>query len=255
LGDAARWSIKRARGSTLAVLMRATGSVGIVVLIMLAAVLSACGDERHDASASAASATAAATTATQPRSAAPAQLGDRALARSALVRLDDFPGGWGLANVPPPDVRCGTTNPYRGARVVTSSKRIVQDQLGVQETVVLFDRADASGRAFARMNAPAAMRCLRQSVRRELSKEAGAQASPLEVARVDRPGRWERATRFSATAPSSIGEIRGSIDAVHLRVGRGLGALVIVSGIGPVEESLYDRVTRLFARRLDGVLD
>jgi hypothetical protein len=228
--------------------MRAAGSMAIVLLTLLAAALSACGDAREDG----APATVAQHAQRPPTA---AQASDRVRARRALVRLRDFTAAWSLADVPVPDVRCGETDPYAGARVVASSKRILRDKVGVQETVTLFRGSRASARAFARMNAPAAARCFRRDVRRELTKEAGAQASPLEVARIEWPAHWEKATRFSATAPSSLGVIQGSIDAVHLRVGRALGALVIVSGIGPVQVPLYDRVMKLFSRRLHAALE
>lgn len=230
--------------------MRATSSVGVVlVVLLLAGLLSACGDEHGSAGGAATgTTTAAATPAPRPPESA------RTIARAALVSLDDFPVGWGRADVPVPDVRCGDLNPYAGARAISGSQRILLDQTGVQETVAVFASDGASRRGFARINAPGAMRCLRQDVRREMSTEAGGQASPLQIARVERLGRWGRATRLSATAPSSIGQVTGSIDAVHMRVGRGLGALVIVSGLGPVDDALYARVLKLFSRRLHAAL-
>lgn len=231
--------------------MRATSSL-ILVVLLLAAPLSACGDE-HTAASRPATGTTAATTSVQRTAHAPSSA--RAAARMALVRLEDFPVGWGKVDVPVPDVRCGRTNPFAGARAISGSLRILREQIGVQETVAAFASDGASRRAFARINAPGAMRCLRQDVRQEMTAEAGGPASPLEVARVEPLGRWGKATRLSSTAPSSVGQITGSIDAVHLRAGHGLGALVIVSGLGPVDEELYERVVKLFSRRLRAAFD
>jgi hypothetical protein len=222
--------------------MRATRSMGMLLVTLLAVSLPACGDERSVANTST-------TAAAAHRSSAP-QLSARAIARRALVRLDDFNADWEISNVRAPDVRCGRTNPYAGARVVSGSKRIVRERTGVQETIAVFANSAASRRAFKRMNSRPAMGCLRRDMRREVSAEAGGQASPLELVLLDRPERWEKATRFASVAPSSLGLVRGSIDAVHLRVGHALGALVIVSGLSGIDGDLYERVTKLFARRL-----
>jgi hypothetical protein len=229
----------------VAVFMRATSSVGIVLVIFVAAMLSACGDA-HDAGGHAAT---TATTTTKVAERPPQARGsDGTLARQALVQLGDLPTGWG-AQAPVPQLRCDV-DPYAGAHAVARSPRLIVGNTGVQETVAVFRTAAASGRAFGRINAPASMGCLRRDARRQMAAEAEGVASPLELARVEQLGRWGRATRFTATAPSSIGIVSGSIDAVHLRVGRGLAALVIVSAFKPLRDELYERVVAVLSRRL-----
>ncbi len=219
--------------------------LGIVVLVLLAtAALSACGGAGGDDGG-----TAAATTAAPPP--APTHVGDRALARRALVRRADFPDEWVQQGAPATDLRCDGTDPFVGARALVGSKRIVLDDVGVQETVAVFPTVAATRRAYGRINSRAALRCLHRDVRRRVSKEAEGPAKPLSLVRVEAFGGGAgRAMRFTTTATSSYGLVQGYIDAVHLRAGRMLGALVIVSGLSILDEDVYEHAVSLFARRL-----
>lgn len=223
-------------------------SVGIVVVMLLvAAALVACGDAGNPAEDTTSAAGTAATAAAPP----PAEhVGDRTLAVRALLRRDDFPDEWGEQRAPVTDLRCDSTDPFVGARALVGSKRITLDDVGVQETIAVFGSAAASRRAYARINSRAALGCLHRDVRRRVSREAEGPAKPLSLMRVDALGGTGKAMRYTTSATSSYGIVHGYIDAVHLRVGRMLGALVIVSGLSVLDEGVYEHAVSLFSRRL-----
>jgi hypothetical protein len=223
--------------------MRAT-----IVMVMLLAVAALCGCGGAGGDPAATGGGASGTTATAD--AEPPALGDRTLARRALIRRADFPDGWGQQRAPVTDLRCDGIDPFVGARVLVGSRRVVRDDIGIQETIAVFPTAAASRRGYARINSRAAMRCLHRDVPARVSAEAGGPARPLEAVRVDPLGDTGKAMRFTTTATSSFGVVNGYIDAVHLHAGRMLGALVIVSGLDVLEEGIYERAIRLFSRRL-----
>jgi hypothetical protein len=105
-----------------------------------------------------------------------------------------------------------------------------------------------------RLNSPQSTECLRRNARIRMSEQTEGPASRPRLIRVETVGRRARALRFVATAPSQLGLVEGLIDAVHVRVGRGIGALAIVSGPAPVGEALYDDLVAAFRRRLHGAL-
>jgi hypothetical protein len=230
--------------------MRATRWISIA-LVALATGSAGCGEDRTTAADPEPPATSAttATTATPPDG-----LSDRALARRALLRLTDFPAGWVEQRQAVPDVRCGGVDPFGGATAVVGSGRMAHEDTGVQQTVSVFRTAAASRRAYALINSPEAMRCLRRDARQRVAIEAGGPAQPLELARIESLGRWGVAKRFSAQAAGPVGKVSGYIDVVHLRVGRGLAALVIVAGLQPLPDDLYARLEQTVEERLSGNL-
>jgi len=172
----------------------------------------------------------------------------RSIAETALLQLADLPADW-HARSRPPDLRC-PSSPFRAADARAASSAFLEENTGIQESVGVFRTAAASRRAFARLNSPASMACVRRNARREMSEQTAGEASRPALARVESLGRWVTVSRFTATSASQIGIVSGVIDAVHARVGRGVGALVIASGLGPVRDELYDDVIAAFTRRL-----
>ena len=219
---------------------------GLVLAALLATSLAACGDAGEHADRGA---TAARTSAPRTAPATPANGSERTLAEQALLRLDDFPAEWDAGQGLRSSIRC-RARPFRGARVLVNSAQLTQGQIGVQETIGVFPTAAAGRRAFARINARPAMSCLREEMRRRISVEAGAPASPVELMRLERLGPEVLAKRFASSAPTPYGTNTGYIDSVHFRVGRALAALVVVVGLREPDEALYERVVALSQRRL-----
>jgi len=217
-------------------------------VLAAAAVVSACGSDRA-ASTHARTGPAARTT----RSAPPARraTGDRGLAVAALVHLEDLPRGWGRQAPDRGEPRC-RSNPFGGARAHTSSDRFVLHNTSFQESVAVFGSTAASRRALKRLDAPRSIACLRRTMRDRVTEQAEAPASPPELMRQEALGGDGLAMRFQALAPSQVGVVSGVIDALHLRVGRGVGALAIVSGPTTVTEAEYEAIVAIFERRLHG---
>ncbi len=221
----------------------ATSIVGATVALCF---LAGCGQEHPSATHSG---TAARTTA-RPT---PVAHGDRALVASALVQRTDFSEQWEESSVPAPDLRCSSA-PFRTAASSAASHRLQLQDTTFQELVGVFGTPAASRAAYARLNSPASMACLRHNARVRMSERTEGEASRPELVRAEPVGRWGKAVRLRATGPSQVGVVHGTIDAVHVRVGRALGALMIVSGPAAVSETRYEQIVAAFTRRLHDAL-
>jgi hypothetical protein len=228
--------------------------MGVVLIMLLVAVgIAACGDAGDDGGQ-----TTAATTRTQarapPRESPSGGGSDLTLAKRALVRLDDLPGGWTEDGGTVTRLRCGAFHPFLGASALVRSTRLTQDHSGVQERIAVFPSAAIARRELVRLDSRTAAGCLRREVRRRVSEEAGGPAGPAELVRAERLGPGAQARRYVSTSVSSYGKVVGYIDAVHVVAGRSLAALVFVSGPSPPDEALYERVVEIVSRRLQSTL-
>ncbi|HMJ01643.1 MAG TPA: hypothetical protein VK506_01805 [Conexibacter sp.] len=228
-----------------------TSIVGVLVAVAAVAV-GGCGEERtageRDRTSSAATAPREERPAEQATSVPPDA---RTLPKRALVQLADLPSGWGRELTSVPDLRC-SLRPFAKAR--TAATRYRQGRTAVQETVGIFPTAAASRRSYALLNARSSMDCVRRNARRRMSEQAQGPASRPEVARVDPLGRWGKAIRLISSVATQIGKTGGYIDVVHVRVGRGVAALVILSGPRVVDEVVYEDVVAALERRLRDAL-
>ncbi|MFL5817037.1 MAG: hypothetical protein ACJ76L_05485 [Conexibacter sp.] len=228
-------------------------SIGVVLVMLLVAMtVAACGGAGDDGAAR----TVATTTArTQP---APkdtgANVSDVALAKRSLVRVADLPDGWSEAPGAVTRLQCGTLQPFRGASALVRSKRLTQEHLGVQERVAVYPSVAAARAALRRLDSQTAADCLRRELQRHVSEEAGGPASPARLVRAERMGKTGTTRRYISESVSSYGKVIGYIDAVHVRLGRALGALVFVSGPEPPEIPLYERIVQIAPRRLQAAL-
>lgn len=225
-----------------------------LVLLLVAMAVAACGGAGND---SAGTTVATTTTRTQPAPAdtsADAGTGDVALAEQALVRLADLPDGWTEGRGTVTRLQCGTLQPFRGASALVRSKRLTQDHYGVQERVAIYPDDAAARAALRRLDSRIAAGCLRRELRRHVSDEAGGPASPARLVRAERTGPNSTTRRYISTSVSSYGKVIGYIDAVHVRMGRALAALVFVSGPLPPEEPLYERIAQIAPQRLQAAL-
>ncbi|HEX7291555.1 MAG TPA: hypothetical protein VF250_10560 [Conexibacter sp.] len=230
-------------------------SLGLLVaMVVVSTALAACGDTGDGDGRGAAA--VAATTRTSPQTRPPEAppLDDVARAERALVRLADLPDGWSEQAGHVTRLRCGGFEPFAGASAIVRSRRLTQEHSGVQERIALYRSPAAAARALRRLDSSTAVRCLRQELRRRVSEEAGGPARPAEVMRAERLGPTSNARRYISEGVGNYGKFVGYIDAVHARVGRALAALVVVSGPGPPDEALYERVVALVTRRLDATL-
>lgn len=176
-------------------------------------------------------------------------------ARDALLQRSDLPSGGRERPAPLPRIACRSGDPFRGATALAWSPRIeVDEELAVQERVGLYPTDTAAARAFARLAAPASRACFRRQARLLAGEQARGTASPLEVVRTDERGSLERATRYTTEVNGALAPLRGYIDVVQARAGRGLAALVIVSSTTPVSEELYEQLVATLSRRLRDAL-
>jgi hypothetical protein len=219
-----------------------------VAMVVVAAALAACGDA-SDRDGGGAATAAAPTRTTTPAAALPR--GDVARAEHALVRLADLPGGWSEQAGNVTRLRCGGFDPFLGASALVRSRRLTQENTGVQERIALYRSPAAAARALRRLDSSAAARCLRQELRRHVSEEAEGPAGPANLVRAERLGPAANARRYTSEGIAEYGKFVGYIDAVHARVGRALAALVVVSGPTPPDEALYDRIVAVVTRRLN----
>lgn len=218
---------------------------GVLVMLVVATMLAACGSD-DDGGAAAATARAR----PQTRPAVSPSANDVARAKRALVRLPDFPDGWSETGGSIRSIDCGGFQPFRGANTLVRSRRLTLEEAGVQERIAIYPTAVAARRALARLDSRRAARCLRRELRRRVSDEAGGPAGPAELVRFDRLGPAAHATRYVSTSVSSYGKVVGFIDAVHVREGHAVAALVFVSGPMPLDQALYDDVVAIVLRRL-----
>lgn len=225
----------------------------LLVLIVVAVPLAACGDTGDAGDAATAVATARAER-RRTRPVAPAPADDVARAERALVRLADFPEGWSEEDGMVTRLRCGSFEPWAGASALVRSRRMTQDHAGVQERIALYPTVAAARAALRRLDSRTAAGCLRRELRRRVSQESGGPASPARLVRVDRLGANAHAKRYLSISVSSYGKVVGYIDAVHERIGRAVAALVFVTGPTVPDEELYDRIVGLVQKRLHTTL-
>jgi hypothetical protein len=227
-------------------------SVGVVlVMLLVAAAVAACGGASGDQTAGPTATTAR----TQPAATrAPADVSDEALATRALVRLADLPRGWTEERGTVTRLQCGTFQPFSGAKALVRSKRLTHDHYGVQERVAVYATVAAARDALRRLDSGTAANCLRRELRRHVSEEAGAPASPARLVRMERLGPTATARRYISSSVNQYGSVIGFIDAVHVRIGRALAALVFVSGPSPPDVDLYEHVAQLAPKHLQTAL-
>ena len=224
-----------------------TRSLGVVLVMLLVATsVAACGDARDGGDGSAVATTGAPQRA-PPRSRQSAS--DVTLAKRALVRITDFPESWREESGTATKLRCAL-DPYEGATAFVRSRRLTFERSNVQEQVALYATEAAARRALRRLDSRAATGCLRREMRRRMSEESGGPAGPAELVRAERLGPQAHARRYVSTSVSSYGRVDGCVDAVHIRVGRALAAVAFVSRPGPPDEALYSRVVALVSDRL-----
>lgn len=230
-------------------------SMGIVsVTLLVAMAVAACGGAGRDGAGTTAATTTARTPPARTDTSAPAGTGDVALAKRSLVRLADLPDGWSESGGTVTRLQCGTLQPFSGASALVRSKRLTLDHYGVQERVAVYPDEAAARAALRRLDSRMAAGCLRRELRRHVSDEAGGPASPARLVRAERTGPSSTTRRYVSESVSSYGKAIGYIDAVHVRMGRALAALVFVSGPLPPEESLYERIVQIAPRRLQATL-
>jgi hypothetical protein len=229
-------------------------SIGVVLaMLLVATAVVACGGTSDDGGGTTTAATATARTQPAP-SGTSAAGGDAALAERSLVRLADLPDGWSESGGTVTKLQCGTLQPFRGASALVRSKRLTHDHYGVQERVAVYPTTAAARAALRRLDSPTAADCLRRELRRHVSDEAGGPASPARLVRAERMGPSSTTRRYISISVSSYGKVIGYIDAVHVRLGRALAALVFVSGPAPPEVALYERIVQIAPRRLQATL-
>lgn len=235
--------------------MRVRRTLGLMsVALLVAAALAGCGSAR-DAGGSGTVATARTRpSSTRPATTTPARTAagehDVARARDALVRLADLPDGWTEQAGAVTRLHCGSFEPFGRTSALVRSLRLTQEHAGVQERIALYPTAADARRALRRLDSRTAAGCLRRELRRHVSKESGGPAGPAQLVRAEPLGPGAQARRYVSTSVSSYGKVVGYIDAVHIRVGRALGALVLVTGPSPPDEKLYERVVAVVTRRL-----
>lgn len=222
--------------------------LGVVLVVLVAATaLVACGSADDRGSGRAGTATASSSPQARPP---PAATDDVTAARGALVRLADLPKPWTVQGGNVTRLRCGGFDPFAGADALVSSRRLVFEGEGVQERIALYRSAAAAARALRRLDSRTAANCLRHELRRHVSAEAGGPSGPARLVRAERLGPTSHAKRYTSIAVGTYGKVAGFIDAVHARVGRALLALVLVSSPQPPEEALYERVVAVVTHRL-----
>lgn len=231
-------------------------SMGVaLVLLLVAMAVAACGGAGEDGAGTTVAAPATTTPRTQPApSSANAATSDVALAERSLVRLADLPDGWSESGGTVTRLQCGTLQPFRGASALVRSKRLTYQHYGVQERVAVYATSAGARDALRRLDSRQAADCLRRELRRHVSEEAGGPASPARLVRAERMGSSSTTRRYISVSVSSYGKVIGYIDAVHVRMGRALAALVFVSGPSPPDVALYERIVQIAPRRLQATL-
>lgn len=225
----------------------------VLVMLLVATAVTACGGAGGDG----AGGTVATTrrTRTQPSASRVSQnLSDVTIAKRSLVKLADLPAGWTEGGGTVTRLQCGRLEVFRGASALVRSPRLTQDHFGVQERVAVYPTVAAAQAALRRLDSRTAAGCLRRELQRHVSEESGGPARPARLVRADRLGPTATARRYISASISSYGKVIGYIDAVHVRVGRALAALVLVSGPAPPEADLYEHVVQLAPKRLQTTL-
>lgn len=171
--------------------------------------------------------------------------------RGALLRVPDLPAGWTETGHVRPSVPCEENDPFATARSAASSPRFESGaSAGLQQRIAIYPHPADARKAFEIINESKALSCFRRSVRRQVSREARGRASRLVTLRVDTLSGGAQATRYTASVSNAFGVFRVFIDLVNLRSGRGIGSLVAIARVEPVEEELTAQLVARSMQRL-----
>jgi hypothetical protein len=183
---------------------------------------------------------------------------DLALARTAVLRLGDFPRGWAGTVTPMPRLRCDTRNPYSSATASSISQQFEQGDRDVQQIIWTFHDVHVARRAYASSGLRSTRACLRRIVVEQVKERRGGHVGPITLVEHVEESDHSRHARFEAEgsvplqtplgAMNTIAEVIADVEVS--RVGRGVSLIVMLSAVQPLDEVIRDHVARLTDRRL-----
>jgi hypothetical protein len=186
---------------------------------------------------------------------------DRAIARAALLRPDDFAADWKAGPRPPAPTSSGDCRLTRDATVVQarSPQFAYRAQVEIVEAVAVFPSEDDAERALARQASDKQVACTAGALQRATRKQIPANTAVGEVtaARIEVPSNGERIAAYRYTIPLRQGNASADYhhERVFVRVGRGLVGLGFSTADAGPQQDIREETTRLAAQRLAAALD
>ncbi|MGB2711911.1 MAG: hypothetical protein WBC33_10375 [Conexibacter sp.] len=171
--------------------------------------------------------------------------------RSALIGRRDLTPEWVPRRPLPSGERCEQW--LGGATKRLASPRFNSALVDIEQTLGVFPDADASGRAYRRLNASATQRCMRSALHRRLLFGAYTFVGSVTVARIESIGTRSRAIRYMAPLVSEFGQDPGFIDVINTRVGRAASSLVVVIGQKELSDADYAKLAETVEQHLESV--
>lgn len=246
---------------------RGAGAHCVVLMLTIVLVLVGCGGDDEDSGGG---------TATTERSEAPSETdsreqpkveADQRIGEKAELVLEDFPTGWQQADDEEDSERSECSG-ISDARDATSAQAFsprfsrVENTSAENAVYVYADEAAATD-AFAGLVSSETRRCLGEEIGELLGDEERAgpggkvEVGEPETSRVsiEPLGDEREAARITIPFQSQGIDVDVTIDAVFVRVGRGIAALVFVDVLSGFDEDLKAELTSKVVRRLSAGLD
>lgn len=183
-------------------------------------------------------------------------LSDLSVARTALLRLKDFPQGWDGVATSMPARRCGEDTD-RTATASAISPLFEQGDSAVQQIVWTFRDEDAAQKVYATAELSQPKACLRQIVREQVRQRRNGDLGPMRVVSQE-TGVRHRHVRLSADGHTLVQTPLGEADSIVeiitdvevARVGRSISLIVMLSTTQPLDQAAQDYLMDLVDRRL-----
>jgi len=227
----------------------------VLVSAVVAMPLGGCGGD--DEPAATQTVTVVQTTAATP-SPVPTAKADRALAREALLQLEDMPVGWTASADDSNAVDCRAFEQARvPPRAQTPSFEHGEERAA--QAIVIYDTSDSADAAVDAFLSPATSACVEREVATTAQERDvdGAEFGEVTVARLNVEPLGQRSGALRVTIPISASGIDLDVygDYVFSQVGRGLSMLFLGSSYSEPDDALRATLMRRAVDRLADTLE
>jgi len=146
---------------------------------------------------------------------------------------------------------CDVASPFTTAKRVISSPSFEREHTLIQQRVGRFADDSAARRGFDALRSAAATSCLLGAIRRHMEERAGGASDPLMEIRRERPFAGAVGTRYHTKVLSPIGLSDAYIDVVLVHMGPLVSWLVVVAGLRPLDQELFEGMVARIASRME----
>lgn len=185
---------------------------------------------------------------------------DKALARSALLELSDFPVGWTAApNRDPTQIDCAAFNEVRAMPRGESPDFAHGDEEFGSQAVAVYSAPEDVDKAITKLMSPATLDCLASDLKDSMVEnvEDGASIGDVTTAQLNVEPLGQRSAAIRVQVPISAGGVNADLyaDYVFSQVDRGLTMLSVGSTYTEPDDELRATLTRRAVQRLSDALN